>query len=126
MRIAHFAFCLVFALGTISNAQLNRGSLTGMVLDPTGAVVPGVKIAVKNTATNATYETESSAAGQYTMPNLPAVPYQITFSAPGLKQLVRGGITLGATEVLRVDAALEVGAVTDKIEITAEVPRLQT
>lgn len=126
MRTAHFALCLVFALGTISNAQLNRGSLTGMVLDPTGAVVPGVKIAVKNTATNATYETESSAAGQYTMPNLPAGPYQITFSAPGLKQLVRGGITLGATEVLRVDAALEVGAVTDKIEITAEVPRLQT
>jgi hypothetical protein len=126
MRNIIFALFMAWVLAVALHAQLNRGSLTGTVTDPTGAVVPGVKITIQNTATNATYETESNAAGQYTMPNLPTGPYQLTFSAPGLKQFVRSGVTLGATEVLRVDATLEVGAVTERIEITAEVPRLQT
>jgi len=49
-------------------AQLNRGSLTGTLADQTGAVIPAVKITIRNTATGATYETESNASGQYHMP----------------------------------------------------------
>ena len=107
-------------------AQLDRGTLTGTVTDPSGAVVPGVKITVRNTATGATYETVSSAAGQYTQPNLPSGAYQATFAAAGFKTAVRGGIAVGATEVLRVDVALDIGAVADAVEVTAEVPALQT
>jgi hypothetical protein len=107
-------------------AQLNRGSITGVLTDPTGAVIPGAKISIKNMATGAVYEIESNAAGQYTMPNLPTGPYQITFEAPSFKKLVRDGVTLSATEVLRVDATLEVGSVSESVQVTAEVPRLQT
>ncbi|MCI0423384.1 MAG: carboxypeptidase-like regulatory domain-containing protein, partial [Acidobacteria bacterium] len=107
-------------------AQLNRGSITGTVTDPTGAVIPKVNILILNTATGATYETAANENGQYTVPNLPIGDYQITFEVASFKKLVRSGINLGVTEVLRVDAALALGSMDDTIEVTAEVPRLQT
>lgn len=106
--------------------QLDRGTLTGLVTDPTGAVAPGVRITVRNLATGAVYETESSQAGQYTQPNLPAGSYQVTFTAQGFKRLVRSGIAVGATSVVRVDATVELGSLAESVEVTAEVPRLQT
>ncbi len=107
-------------------AQLDRGAITGLVTDPTGAVVPGVKITVRNTATGAVYETESSQAGQYTQPNLPNGAYQLTFVADGFKRLVRSGIEVGASSVVRVDATVELGSRAESVEVTAEAPRLQT
>ncbi len=114
--------CVVASL----QAQLNRGSITGTVTDPTGAVIPRVNIVIQNTATNATYETVANENGQYTVPNLPIGPYQITFEAASFKKLLRGNIELGVTQVLRVDVALEIGSMDETIEVTAEVPRLQT
>jgi hypothetical protein len=115
---------LVLIIGTLANAQLDRGSLTGTVTDPTGAVVPDVKVSARNTATNAVYETRSNPAGQYTMPNLPVGAYEVTFESPAFKKLVRSGITLGVTEVLRIDAMLEVGSLSESVQIMAEAPRL--
>ncbi len=65
-------------------AQLDRGSLTGTITDPSGAVIPDAKVTIKNTGTNAIYETRSNVAGQYTMPNLPVGGYEVTFEAPAL------------------------------------------
>ena len=107
-------------------SQLNRGALTGTVTDASGAVIPQVKITIKNTATQATYETVCNDSGQYNMPNLPPGPYQVVGEAPNFKRLVRSGVTLGATQVLRVDLALEIGAVAESVSVTAEAPRLQT
>src|SRR5216684_5841643 len=106
--------------------QLNRGSLTGVVTDATGSVVPQTRVTIRNTATAATYQTTTNDTGQYIQPNLPAGSYQITFEAASFKTLVRSGVSLGATEVLRVDAALEVGAVTESVSVQAAAPRLQT
>ncbi len=119
-------FLVVLLAGALLQGQLDRGSLTGTVTDPTGGLIPGAKVAVINTATQARYETVSSSSGQYTVPNLPPGPYQIVFEAPGMKQLVRSGIDLSATEVLRVDVSLEVGAMAERVEVSAEAPRLQT
>src|SRR5262249_58185378 len=72
------------------------------------------------------YKRPTNEVGQYIQPNLPAGPYQITFEAASFKTLVRSGITLGATEVLRIDATMEVGAVTESVSVQAAAPRLQT
>ena len=117
---------LVCLLPAAVFAQLDRGTITGLVTDPTGAVVPGVQITVRSTATGAVYETESSQAGQYTQPNLPSGAYQVTFVAQGFKRLVRSGIAVGATAVVRVDATVELGSRAESVEVTADVPRLQT
>jgi len=107
-------------------AQLDRGVITGVVSDPSGAAVPRVKVTVRSVATGAVYEAVASDTGQYTQPNLPVGEYQVTFDAPGFKRLVRSGIHLSAAQVVRVDVKLEIGAVTEAVEVTAEVPRLQT
>src|ERR1051326_3070833 len=119
------AACLIFGMAS-APAQLSRGSLTGVVTDATGAVIPNARVTVTNPNTAASWQTVTNANGQYSVPNLPPGPYELTFEAPSFKKLVRSGIELGAPEVLRVDAALEVGAVTDSVQITAESPRLQT
>ena len=66
------ALAFGFASGILLQAQLNRGSITGILTDPSGAVIPAAKVLIRNTATGAVYETETSQAGQYIMPNLPA------------------------------------------------------
>jgi len=116
--------CLLWAVPLC--AQLNRGSITGTVTDPSGAVIPHVNVVVQNTSTGATYQTVSNESGKYTVPNLPIGPYQVTFETASFKKLVRGGINLGVTDVIRVDATLELGSMDDTIEVTTEIPRLQT
>ncbi len=107
-------------------AQLDRGALTGTITDPSGAVIPDARVTIKNTGTNGIYETRSNPAGQYTMPNLPVGGYELTFEAPAFKKLVRSGITLSVADVVRVDATLAVGSVTESVQISAEAPRLQS
>ena len=107
-------------------AQLNRGSITGTVTDNSGSVIPNVKLTLRNAATGALYEAASNENGQYTAPNLPTGTYDITFEAPSFKKVERKGVELSVTQVLRVDATLEVGSVTESVSVTAEAPRLQT
>jgi len=113
-------------LATCGLGQLNRGTLTGQVSDASGAVIPGARIEIVNTATQATYRTGTTGSGQYYMPNLPPGSYTISFEADGFKRLVRTGIQLEPTQVLRVDVVMEVGMATESVSVTAEVPRIQT
>lgn len=107
-------------------AQLDRGTITGVITDPSGAVIPGVQITIRSTATSAASRSSSNEAGQYTVPNLAVGEYQLIFDANGFKKLVRSGVTVGVSAVLRVDVQMQLGATADSIEVTAEVPRLQT
>jgi Carboxypeptidase regulatory-like domain/TonB dependent receptor len=123
--VVAYAF-VSFLLAVCGNAQLNRGTLTGTVTDVTGAVVPACKITARNTATGAVYQTETNTNGQYSIPNTPTGSYELTFESAAFKRLVRSGIDVGATEVVRVDTTLEIGSVTESVQITAEAPRLQS
>lgn len=107
-------------------AQRDRGTLTGIVTDNSGAVVPSVQLTITNTATNGVYKTATNDVGQYTMPNLPIGPYQMTFEATGFKTLVRADVELSQGQILRVDVTLEVGAVTEQVRVTAELSRLES
>ncbi len=125
MKKIGFTIVLLLYIATLSFAQRDRGALTGIVSDTTGAVVPNVQVSVRNTGTNVVSKTVSNEVGQYTQPNLPIGPYQITFEAAGFKTLVRSNLDL-TVGVLRVDAKLEVGAVTESVQVTAEMARLET
>src|SRR5689334_11002905 len=107
-------------------AQLDRGTITGTVTDPSGAAVPGVHVTVLNAATGSKYETTTTEAGQYTQPGLPVGNYVVNFDAQGFKQLVRSGVALQASDVARIDGRLEVGSLTDSVKVTAETARLST
>ena len=123
-RIQLLLMLAVFALPLA--AQLDRGTFTGTVTDPSGAFIPRVGITIENKATGARVVTASNEAGAYTMPNLPSGSYTIEFAAPSFKKLVRMGIELTSSRVIRIDASLEVGQVSESVSVTAETPRLQS
>ena len=126
MRSLSIACGMLLVGSVLAIAQLNRGTVTGTVTDSMGAVIPGVTVSIRNVETNAAYKTGSTGVGQYTMPNLPVGSYELAFEAEGFKKLIRSNVPVNATEVVRIDAVLQVGSITESIEVTAEIPRVQT
>jgi len=107
-------------------AQSDRGTITGTISDPAGAVVAGAAVEAKNTETGAVYQAASSATGNYTVAEMPAGTYELSVTVPGFKKLVRPGLIIQAAQTIRVDAALEVGSATEAVTINAEAPLLKT
>ncbi|HWR50911.1 MAG TPA: TonB-dependent receptor [Bryobacteraceae bacterium] len=123
--LKHYLFVFLLTAVTLC-AQQDRGTFTGTVTDPTGSVVPAVKVTVVNTATNAQYDSLTGELGTFRVPNLPVGTYKITFEAAGFKATVRDGLTLNVGQVARIDTQLQIGSATESIEVTAQVPLLQT
>ncbi len=121
-----FVPLLVLALVSTAFGQSDRGTITGAVSDPTGAVIPGASITAANTETGTKYETISTETGNYTLPQLPPGVYQITIELPGFKRYVRQGITVLVAQTLRIDVPLEVGAAGEEITVSADAPLLRT
>jgi hypothetical protein len=125
-RMTLTSLILAILLAMPAVGQLDRGTITGTVSDSTGARIPGATITVRNAATNASYKTESTAAGQYTVPNLPVGRYEAAVEVTGFKKFVSANLDLRATDVLRVDAIMQLGSMVETIEVTAEAGRIQT
>ena len=107
-------------------AQTDRGTITGTIADPTGAVVPGATLHARNTATGAEYDTVATATGNYTLPSLPAGPYELTVSAAGFTKYIQQGITVQVVQTLRVDVTLQIGSATESVTVTADAALLRT
>src|SRR5262245_11726486 len=108
-RIAS-AILLLIGLGTcLAFAQGSTATMSGVVRDASGALVPGVNIAVKNLDSGQTRTIVSSENGGYTIQFLPVGPYELTTNMPGFKQQVRRGIRLEVGEEAVVNLTLEVG-----------------
>ncbi len=122
LRIAGiFLICTLAAF-----AQGDRGTITGTVTDPTGAVVPNANIVVTNTDTSAVYQVATTSTGNYTLANLPVGTYVLTVESQGFKKFNRPGLVIQVAETVRVDAVLEVGSSTDTVTVNAEAPLLKT
>jgi hypothetical protein len=119
---------LSLLLGAVSAsiAQSDRGTITGTISDPTGAVIPGASVVATNGETAAKYETISTETGNYTLPQLPPGVYSMAVELPGFKKYVRQGITVQIAQTLRIDVPLEVGAASDEVTVNADAPLLRT
>jgi hypothetical protein len=116
----------LFLLVSAAFAQTDRGTITGTISDPAGAVIASAAIEAKNTATGALYPAASSGTGNYTIAQLPAGTYDLTVSVPGFKKYVRQGLQVEVAETARIDVALEVGSNTESITVEAAAPLLKT
>ena len=105
--------------------QINRTSLSGVITDPTGAVIPGAKVALEAIATGRTSETTTGQTGGYNFPALSLGGYTLTVSASGFKSFVRAGIRLYAGDDERLDVALVLGAMTEEVTVTESLPLLE-
>ncbi len=125
MRSALTAFCgLVVAVCAF--AQTDRGTITGTIADPAGAVLAGAPIEVKNAETGTVYQGVSTSTGNYTVAQLPVGTYEITVTAPGFKKFVRQNVRVPAAQTVAVDITLEVGAATESVTVSADVSLLKT
>lgn len=116
----------LLALEGFAPAQTTMGTITGIVTDSSQAVIPGVTVVARNMATGAEARTVSSSTGNYVIPNLPVGSYEVTASQSGFKSWTRSNIALSSADNIRVDVVLEVGQVSERVQVSAEAPALKT
>ncbi len=112
--------------GLTAQAQLSTATMFGTVTDSTGAAVPGATVTITQTDTHSVRAIKTGNDGAYRADFLPVGPYKVAVAAPGFKTLERSGITLTVTEEAHVDLALSAGGESTTVEVTAEVPLLNT
>ena len=115
---------VLLTLLSSADAQTINASLAGVITDPAGAVVAGAKVEIVNTATDVPLTVFSHADGSYTAPSLPAGTYNVTVSAAGFKTDRRTSVILDVSQSARLDLRLEVGAVTESVDVTGTAPLL--
>lgn len=121
-----FRATLLAMLCALAASAQTLGDLSGEVRDPSGALVPGVRITLTNAATNATRQTTTNEAGFYAFPALQPGVYTIRAEKEGFRAYVRTGLEIQVQLSSRVDIELQVGAVTESVEVRAETVLLQT
>ena len=109
MRPIRYVSACLLLVCFAAYAQTDRGTITGAITDPQGAVVPNAAIEAKNLQTGAVFKAATSSTGNYTLTQLSVGPYQLTATVPGFKQFLRTGITVSVAQTLRIDVKLEVG-----------------
>jgi hypothetical protein len=127
MTLRSLRLCAGFLLICgIQYSQEFRSTLSGRVVDQSGAAVPGISIVVTQNETGARYDSVTSGTGEYTLPFLSPGPYKLTIDAPGFKRYVQGRIQIGTNTRVSQDVMLEVGSQTEAVTVTADATLLST
>src|SRR5215471_17105873 len=125
-RLLGLLVLLVTALGSAAHAQLSTATMYGTVSDPTGAAIPKATVIMTQVDTGFARTVVTNDAGAYRADFLPIGPYRVSIEATGFKKLDRAGITLTVSEDAHLDFALTLGATDQTVEVTADVPLLNT
>lgn len=116
----------IFVFAFVSAAQGFRASIVGRVTDESGAVIPGTKIAVTNSATNDSRTVLVGETGDFALLQLAPGTYTLVVERTGFNKELRRGIGLETNQELRVDIVLKVGLVTQQVEVTAAAPLISS
>ncbi len=117
--------CVLASAIAFGQAQ-GTSQINGIVKDPTGAVLPGVEITATQTDTNVSRQTVSDERGNFVLPNLPVGPYRVEAQLPGFRTFLQTGIQLGVNQNPNLNIILEVGQVTQEVEVQANVTMVET
>ncbi len=118
-RSCFSALFLVFVVATVAFGQAGRGSISGLVTDPGGAVVPGADVTLLSQATGVTQHTVTSSAGLYTFISLNPGVYQVTASHEGFSKVKQDKISVSVDQVTEVNVTLTVGAISETVNVEA-------
>lgn len=111
---------------TALHAQVLYGSIVGNVTDNTGAALPGATVTVTHIQTNTSREMVTNETGAYRFPTLQPGQYTITVSMEGFSQATRGDVVVSLNNITRIDMALQIGQLTETVNVEATSPILQT
>ena len=117
---------LIAFIGILSPvyAQTDRGTIEGLVTDPTGASVPNAQVKIVRLETNDVIQLATNGAGRYFAPNLPGGTYRVSVEKEGFRAARQGPIQVQAQSSIRADFALEIGSVTETVKVTGQAPML--
>src|SRR5688572_1731323 len=126
MRTAKLAVVTLQVFAVCVAAQESRGTLAGVVSDPTGARVANAEVVATSASTGVAYRSQTTAAGAYTIPFLPPGEYSLKVTAQGFKTVERSPILIQVQSKVDVDVSLELGSVADVVNVRADAPMLDT
>ena len=112
-----FLICLLIGITSAACAQAGRGSISGLVTDATGAIIPGTKVMAQSQATGLKLSTVSTAAGLYSFVSLAPGSYQVTASAKGFETLVEKNVAVTVDQVSTINLTLKVGSVSEVVTV---------
>ena len=113
----------LFALQAVASPV---GSIVGTAKDPTGALVPGVKVTLTNTATNAKIDTTTNANGEFQFLQLAPAAYTLVAAAQGFKQINIPSVLVQVDQITHLELTLEVGSLTESVQVEAVSPLLES
>ncbi len=119
-------WCTVLVLSAGTYGQVTTGTVSGTIKDNSGAVLPAATVEIRNVDTGISRNATADARGYYTAPNLSLGQYEVTAGLSGFQTSVRRGLTLNVGQNAVVDFTLQVGAVSEKVEVNAEAPLIET
>ena len=126
MKAIAVFFCFALMVGSLA-AQTFRGTILGTVTDPSGAVVSGAKVTIKNVNTGLERTTQTSADGSYSVPELPIGTYTVTVTQSGFQTAVTSNVVVDVSAERRVDTTLKTGTTSTVVEISGEtLPQVET
>ncbi|HXA07628.1 MAG TPA: TonB-dependent receptor, partial [Bryobacteraceae bacterium] len=117
---------LALLVPTLALAQSYTGSVTGLVTDPSGAVVPNVQVRLVDEDKGFSFSATSDSAGRYVFRQVPPGSYKISVEAQGFRAETRSGIKLDVSQNVTVDFTLQVGATNQTVEISEAAPLMST
>jgi hypothetical protein len=120
------SICLLSLLVLPAQAQLYTGSVTGVVQDPSGAVVPNASIVLTDSDKGLNYSAKTDSSGRYVLRSLPPGTYSMHVEAAGFRAGEERGITLVVNQNLTVNMPLQVGKTSETVEVTGQAPVLGT
>jgi len=125
--VALAVFCFCFNLCTYTaSGQAVFGSIIGTVTDAQGNAVTGAKVTVTSISKSTAFETTSNESGNFAVTHLIPDDYKVQVEAAGFKGYSVERVTVNADSSVTLDASLQVGAVTQTVEVTGDIPQLQT
>ena len=128
-RLRHQAILLLALFLFVTSglrAQVVNATLTGTVKDSSGAVIAGARVVATNLGTNLTHETVTDTQGNYRLPSLVPGQYKLQADLQGFKTSLISGITLQVAQQARVDVELQVGEVTQTLDVVGTAPVIDT
>ncbi|MGH9352384.1 MAG: carboxypeptidase regulatory-like domain-containing protein, partial [Terriglobia bacterium] len=127
--LAGLLFVMPIVLGTagIARAQaVASAQIHGVITDPSGGVIPGAQVQATETNTGQLRATVSNASGAYVLPNLPVGPYRLAVISRGFRTHIQSGIVLQVGDNIQANITLQVGAVSQQVQVSAGAEMVQT
>jgi len=116
--------CFSLMAGVVAHAQVTGATLSGTVSDPSGAVVSGANVSIKNNATGESRSVNTDSAGLFNAPNLTPGVYEVRISAAGFATAVQSGVALSVGQSQQINLSLKVGDTTTTVQVTEAAPQI--